>query len=139
MNNDLVYLNRRAAEERFAALNHGFLVFGSANAYPNENVILQNIECAAHAIRSPIGGVADAIHFFRRRSFFFLLLAQTLFLFLIALFLFYFPIVAPERFLPKIFWVPRIRRGGISVRGRRDTGRVGRSGARHPQTTDARE
>src|SRR5207302_10466528 len=61
--------------ESFAALDHGFFVFGSANTHPNENVILQNVKRAAHAVRSPIGGIADAIHFFRRRSFFFILLA----------------------------------------------------------------
>src|SRR5437870_3585343 len=94
--------------ERLASVDLGVFAFRTAHAYANEDIVFQNVKRSTHAIRRPIGGIADALEFFRWPSLFLILFAQTLPLFLIALFLFHFAFVAAECFFPKIFRITRL-------------------------------
>src|SRR6266446_1420415 len=104
--------------ERLASVDLGFFAFRAAHAYANEDIVFQNVKRSTHAIRCPIGGIADALDFFRWPSLFLILFAQTLPLFLIALFLFHFAFVAAECVFPKIFRITRLGRCRIALRHR---------------------
>src|SRR6266446_1085758 len=104
--------------ERLASVDLGVFAFRAAHAYANEDIAFQNVKRSTHAIRCPISGIADALDFFRWPSLFLILFAQTLPLFLIALFLFHFAFVAAECVYPKIFRITRLGRCRIALRHR---------------------
>src|SRR6266403_4121509 len=104
--------------ERLASVDLGVFAFRAAHAYANEDIVFQNVKRSTHAIRCPIGGIADALEFFWWPSLFLILFAQTLPLFLIALFLFHFAFVAAECFFPKILRITRLGRCRIALRHR---------------------
>src|SRR5947207_12666849 len=87
--------------ERLASVDLGVFAFRAAHADANEDIVFQNVKRSTHAIRCPIGVVADALELFRWPPLFLILFAQTLPLFLIALFFFHFVFVAAECVFPK--------------------------------------
>src|SRR5260370_14440444 len=104
--------------ERLTSVYLSVFAFRAAHAYANEDIVFQSVKRSTHAVRCPIGGIADALNLFWRPSLFFILLAQTFLLFLIALFLFRFALVAAECFFPEIFRITRFGRRRIALRHR---------------------
>src|SRR5436305_2791837 len=101
--------------ERLASVDLGVFAFRAPHADANEDIVFQNVKRSTHPIRCPIGVVADALDLFRWPPLFLILFAQTLPLFLIALFFFHFVFVAAECFFPKFLRITLLVRCRIAL------------------------